>query len=203
MSDGIYRTFVWGRVRFIITDTRSFRSPSGDTDNSSKTILGTTQKQWFKDQIRAATEPLIFWSGDSPWTDEPSPADEWARYNTERQELGDYIKSSGKNVVYLHGDSHSLAAHNGRGTTSPGNLKVFAAAPFHRFIGTVKGTYTSGPYPTDGATGGFWQYGWVTITDDGTTITAAYSGYDKVDTIQVSDSANFTRETVGPMSSQL
>nr|MBA3540656.1 alkaline phosphatase D family protein [Deltaproteobacteria bacterium] len=46
--------FTWGRVRFIVSDIRSTRTAPAATDNSSKTMLGTAQKTWFKAQLDQA-----------------------------------------------------------------------------------------------------------------------------------------------------
>ncbi len=179
-SSGIYQTFVWGRVRFIITDERTFKSANSATDNSSKTMLGTTQKQWLKDNITDATEPVIFWVGDTPWNGAAaSPDDEWFAYNTERQELATFFAASGKNIIRLSGDMHAVAADDG--TNSPGGIPILHAAPLYNTFSVKGGPYTSGPYPTSGSSQ-LRQYGFVTITDTGTAVTVDYKGYDTADT---------------------
>ena len=183
VSDGIYSTFVWGRVRFIITDNRSFKSPITDTDNSSKTVLGTTQKTWFKDLITNSTEPVIFWVNEQPWIGTATGVDdEWFGYNTERQELATHIQNSGKRVVILSGDMHAVAADNG--LNSPGKIPVFHAAPLANSFSNKGGPYTHGPYPTSGATT-IHQYGYVSVVDNGTEVTVTYTGYDDTNVARV------------------
>lgn len=178
-TKGIYQTFTWGRVRFIVTDERSYKSDNTATDNSSKTMLGATQKQWLKDTITNATEPLIFWAGDTPWNGAAAtPDDEWFAYNTERQELATFFSGSGKNIVRLSGDMHAVAADDG--TNSPGGIPILHAAPLFNTFSNKGGPYTSGPYPTSGASN-LSQYGFVTITDNGSTIDASFVGYDSSD----------------------
>lgn len=182
-TTGIYYTFTYGRVRFIMTDQRSFKSANGATDDSSKTVLGTTQKAWFKDVITNATEQLIFWCCDTAWTDTSAADDEWESYDTERQELATHIVNSGKNVIILGGDQHAVAAHDGTGTTSPGNIVCMYAAPFSK-SSSIKGTWTVGPYPASGSSV-VNQYGFIDITDAGGDITVTFNGYDSSDTSQV------------------
>jgi alkaline phosphatase D len=193
-TTGIYQSFAYGRVRFIITDERSFKSDNDATDNSSKTMLGTTQKQWLKDEIDAATEPVIFWVGDTPWNGTASsPDDEWFAYDTERQELATFFSGSGKNIIRLSGDMHAVAADDG--TNSPGGIPILHAAPWFNTFSNKGGPYTSGPYPTSGSSN-LRQYGYVTITDSGATITVDFAGYDTSDVERASwsDTYDASRE---------
>jgi len=184
VSDAIYHTFVYGRVRFIVTDNRSFKSPNANTDNSSKTVLGTTQKTWFKNLITSATEPLIFWVNEQPWIGATTAGDdEWSGYNTERTELGNHISSSGKKVIILAGDMHAVAYHNG-GSGSAGSIPVFHAAAMNALLSSKGGPYTQGPYPTSGSTN-VNQYGFVTVTDSGSNISVRFQGFDTSDTQQI------------------
>jgi alkaline phosphatase D len=68
----IYQAFSVGRVRFILTDLRSERTPDRRRDDASKTMLGATQKAWFKHELLAARGkyPLIFWVSTVPWIGE-------------------------------------------------------------------------------------------------------------------------------------
>lgn len=195
VTDGVYRTFVLGRVRFLITDNRSYKSLQTNTDNSSKTVLGTTQKQWFKDVISSATEPVILWLNDQPWTNMGGADDEWANYNTERQELGTFISGSGKNVMILAGDMHAVAADDG--TNSPGTIPVVHASPLENSA-SIKGTYTSGPFPASGSAT-VEQYGVVAVTDSGgASISVQFNGYDGTDTSRASLLKTYSGLTAGP-----
>lgn len=187
---GIYQTFVVGRVRFILTDLRSYRSPYTAVDDASKTVLGATQKQWFKDTITNATEKLIVWGSENPWTDTRNTEDRWGNYNTERQELANFIVASGKKVVIISGDLHALAADNG--TNGAGGIPNWVAAPFQNSTSNAAGPWSEGII-ADAGTNRY--YGMVDVTDDGTTLTATFTGYDTTDTarlthsVQVSDGA--------------
>lgn len=65
----ISQSFSVGRVKFLLTDLRSHRRPSGDPDNARKTILGREQKDWLKRELLAAngSYPLIVWMSPVPW----------------------------------------------------------------------------------------------------------------------------------------
>lgn len=191
---GIYQTFVIGRVRFILSDTRSFKSTLTDPDDASKTMLGATQKQWVKDTINASTEALIIWGTDTNWiAPVVAGSDDWGGYSTERAELGAFFAASGKNIVVIAGDMHALAADDG--TNSVGGVPVLQAAPFYNTSSAVGGTYSAGSY-TSAGTQQF--YGMVGIVDDGTNLTLTYNGYDNFDVSQVTLSKAYV---VAPVSS--
>jgi phosphodiesterase/alkaline phosphatase D-like protein len=65
----IHHAFTVGRVRFILTDLRSSRTPITAPDTAAKTMLGPAQKQWFKSELLAAKGkfPLVFWVSSVPW----------------------------------------------------------------------------------------------------------------------------------------
>jgi alkaline phosphatase D len=65
----IHQAFTVGRVRFLLTDLRSERSPAEQADDAGKTMLGEEQKAWLKQQLLAAKGkfPLTFWVSSVPW----------------------------------------------------------------------------------------------------------------------------------------
>ena len=69
---GIYQSFAVGRVKFIITDLRSYRDDPKDKDDAKKSILGTKQKAWLKQELLNANGkyPLICWMSSVPWIGE-------------------------------------------------------------------------------------------------------------------------------------
>lgn len=189
-----YYSFVWGRVRFIQIDTRSFKSPAGNTDNSSKTALGTTQKTWFKDLITSATEPVIVVIQADPWIGSAAAGeDAWAGYTTERTELANHFSSSGKNIVMLAGDMHAVAGDNG--TNAPGGIAVFHASPFYQNASIKGGPYSAGPYPASGSSV-VQQYGRVVVTDSGTEISLAFTGYSSDNTSRVTLTETYPLDAV-------
>jgi alkaline phosphatase D len=65
----IYQSFSVGRVKFIVTDLRSDRDDPRKKDDAEKTLLGSQQKEWFKQELLSANGkyPLIFWVSSVPW----------------------------------------------------------------------------------------------------------------------------------------
>ncbi len=136
-------------IRFILIDIRNTaRSHGADTDTSSKTMLGATQKAWLKNELidsdGTATAVKVIIS-DVPWSGTASLAngiDKWWAYATERQEIADYITSHHVNVDFLHGDSHRLGVdqtHN-----AWGGFPVICGSPFSQNSGGAE-------------TNGFWD----------------------------------------------
>ena len=180
---GIYRSWVIGRVRFIQTDQRTFSSARGATDNSSKTKLGTAQKAWLLNLVQTATEKVIVLLGDGAWYGAPNVSgtnDSWSAYNTERTEIGTAIAASGKNVIYIHGDVHALAADDGS-NNQWGGFPIVCAAPMSRPDmapwPTGSGwSLSNGSYPSSSQAGT--AYGWFDINDTGNHISLDFSGYN-------------------------
>uniref|UniRef100_A0AAV1URG1 PhoD-like phosphatase metallophosphatase domain-containing protein n=1 Tax=Peronospora matthiolae TaxID=2874970 RepID=A0AAV1URG1_9STRA len=160
----VHQAFTIGRVRYILTDLRSARTPNKAPAAPTKTVLGKKQKAWFKSElVRATSDPdvrLIVWVNTMPWLDDER---KWGQFVHEQQELVNYIKAHGLNkwvpIVIVSGDAHMLAVDDGR--HSPGNLTVLHAAALGR-PGSIKG----GPY-SHGAFAGSGQYAVMDITDEG------------------------------------
>jgi len=185
-TGGIYHTYVIGRVRFIVTDNRSYKSVQTATDNSSKTVLGAEQKTWFKNTITAATEPLIFWGNDQPFSNYSDADDEWPSYNTERTELANFIKASGKNVEILAGDMHAVGYDDG--TNSLG-IPVMHSSPLHQGASKKVNTLTWGPSPSSGTVE---QYSIIEITDTGTAVTRKFTAYNNSNVVAYTNSKTYS-----------
>lgn len=160
----VHQAFTIGRVRFILTDQRSARTPNLEPDVPSKTVLGRQQKQWFKNElVRATQDPgikLIIWCSTMPWHDDER---KWGYFTHEQRELVNFIKGQGLNrwvpIIIVAGDAHMLAVDDGSHT--PGNLTLLHAAALGR-PGSIKGgPYSHGAYPGTG------QYGLLDLTDNG------------------------------------
>ena len=150
----IYQAFTVGRVRFLLTDLRSARTPN-DAPDSLKTMMGTDQKAWFKAQLARAVEryPVVAWVSSVPWIGDGDSEDRWAGFARERRELATYIDSIGAadQLVFLSGDAHMVAlddgTHNQYGRPGGGGFPVVHAAALDQ-LGSVKGgPYTHGPFP--------------------------------------------------------
>ena len=174
-----YYSFAWGRVRFIQIDTRSFKTNPSATDNSSKTALGATQKQWLKDQITNMTaEGVAVIIQDAPWIDPTSAGgDSWDGFNTERTELANFFIASGKNICMLSGDAHSICADSG--VNSPGGIAVFHGSPLVNNSSIKGGPYSAGVWPSSAGISNISAFGVLNVTDTGgSTITLGYQGID-------------------------
>jgi phosphodiesterase/alkaline phosphatase D-like protein len=192
-NQGIYHTYVVGRVRYIVTDLRSYKDPSANADNASKTMMGAAQKAWFKARL-LDPEPLKIWCCELPWVGATtSGSDFWAGYNTERQELASFVTLNKVNLMIIAGDQHCLAADDG--TNSAGNIPVFHAAPLSQTTSEKGGPYSEGFYPNPtGASAN--QFGWMDVTDNGTTITLSFNGYDSAGAQHITMTKVVTPHTV-------
>ena len=168
----IYQAFTVGRVRFLLTDTRSERTPRKNPDSPVKSILGTRQKQWLMDSLLEGKDkfPLQVWVNSVPWIGDPQEedgdTDAWFSYPTERSEIGSFIeKNTINNILMLCADAHMIALDDGsnnRGATGKGGFPVFHASPLDR-INSKKGKPFSHKIFDDHKG----QYGLITINDTG------------------------------------
>jgi phosphodiesterase/alkaline phosphatase D-like protein len=157
----VYQAFTIGRVRFVMTDTRSERT--------ADTMLGAEQLAWLIDELRtsSSTHALVVWANPDPWIDAAvEGADSWGGYPAERQQIADAIADAGiRNLVMVSGDAHMVAIDDGTNsdysTSQTGGFPVLHAAALDR-PGLVKG----GPY-SEGAFPGSGQFGLVEVDDDG------------------------------------
>ena len=161
---GLYHAFQVGRFRVIVTDLRTFRDTNGDTDTAGppmKTMLGATQRQWFKDQLDVARDNgsvAVVWCNTQVWNAEENEGttnnDAWWEFDYERQDLDDHMNdlSGGARpkVIDLTGDMHAVAYKRNvafRGTVDNGQrMDSFSAASLYAGIGILRGTdWEDGP----------------------------------------------------------
>lgn len=166
-TDPVYHSFTVGRCIFIMTDLRSEASNSSVTDNSSKTMMGATQKTWFKNILSSNSGKFFFWCSSRIWHANTSAGhDSWGGYNTERVELADYIRTncSGR-IAILSGDRHQLGIDDGTNcdyATSGDPIPIFMAAPLDQPNNSHgSATFSEGVFGNNG------QFGLVTVTDGG------------------------------------
>ncbi len=180
----ITQRFEVGRVLFLMLDCRAGRSSEELPDNASKTMLGAWQKKWFKDELSQAKErPLVFVVSSVSWVSPASDkGDNWGRYTTERTELSNHIKKLGlKNLCFLSGDAHMLAADDGANNQyaeggGPG-FPCLQAAPLDK-NGSIKGGPWSVAPIAPGPEGGS-QFGVVRVTDSGQDLKVLFQGMDQ------------------------
>ncbi len=121
----LYRQFSWGPgADFFILDCRQHRSPQDEPDGPAKTMLGRTQKEWFKESIRASKAPLKFLISSVPFL--PSwGSDKWSGYATEREELRRFFRTEGiTGIIILSADVHAA-----RDLVGGDGLREFVVGP--------------------------------------------------------------------------
>lgn len=127
--DGVYYSFMMGRVKCIVTDCRRMRDPQRDnSDPENKSILGSVQKAWFKAELLdAKINPnieAVLWFSQVLWTgDRDNPISDsfdrwgpsWASYEHERNEIANFLYDNQiKNVTIVCADVHMQAIDDGR-----------------------------------------------------------------------------------------
>ena len=164
----INQAFTIGRVRFLLTDTRSNRSPDS-VPEAERSMLGAGQRAWLERELLAARDhyALVVWVNPNPWiAPGSSGADNWGGYEAERRELADFIADSDiTNLLMLSGDGHMLAIDDGTNSDyssrAAGGFPVFQAAPLDRRPSVKGGPYSEGTNLAGG------QFGLVTVRDPG------------------------------------
>lgn len=168
-ADGaIYHSFDVGRVRFIVTDQRSRAALMTGPDNAGKSMLGATQKTWFKNLLANSPDKLIVWVCSRVLGGTPELWDHWGGFTTERREIANHIKANchGR-VVVLSADRHALDIDSGVNhdfATGGGEpLRCFQASPLDRTPNTTYGggTYSQGTFGNNG------QFGTMQVADSG------------------------------------
>lgn len=190
-TNALYFSMRVGRVKFIFMDLRYLRTATQ--------MLGTTQMQWVKDQLITGESVKILVT-DSPWLVGDPPLDttlgndKWSDYPADHTELGNFIAASAVGrVIAIHGDTHCLCADDGSNNTW-GSFPVLGAAPFSNTTSIKGGPYSKGTWPTAAAIGTTeQQYGILTFTDIGSSITVDYVGYG------TSNVARITHSVVVPL----
>ena len=166
----IAQAFSVGRIRFVLTDTRSMRT--------ADTMLGEQQLDWLIEELIASsrTHALVVWANPTPWIS-AAGTDDWSQFPEERRTIADAIAAAGvDDLIMVSGDAHMVAIDDGTnsGYARDGShgFPVLQAAALDR-PGTVKGgPYSHGTFPGSG------QYGRLEIDDDGSdTVTVHLSGH--------------------------
>jgi hypothetical protein len=109
-------------------------------------------------------------------------------YATERREIADFIKTNRiSGVIILHGDSHMLAADDGRNgdfaTGGGAPIPVLCAAPLDQDSSLKGGPYSQGVYRVQKGEGCF---GLLTVNDRGDSMEVIYSGRNNRDEEKIS-----------------
>lgn len=168
----IQQAFTIGRVRFVMTDNRSERTPAS--------MLGARQEQWLLDELIAASREhaVVVWANPSPWVGDADPtSDTWAGWPDDRRRIADALATAGvDNLVMLSGDAHMVALDDGTNTdytsAGDGGFPLLHGAALDR-PGSVKGgPYSGGAFPGGG------QFSTMDVTDEGGEVTVTLSGWN-------------------------
>ncbi len=147
---GMTQKFDWGRVRFIILDSRAFHSRTGTVhtvlgDGRSSPLLAWDQNSWFENEMLQAkidgvglvcAITSIAWLHENGW---PQFAPE------ERVELQEFIRDNAvPEVVFLSGDAHFSGADDGQteGSSTGANIPSLMSSGFTSKIVSGLGEHT-------------------------------------------------------------
>ena len=178
----IHQAFSVGRVRFLITDTRSARSPR-TVPAAERTMLGRDQLAWLLAEFQKASDaPLVIWVNTVPWITKRNEAtiEGWAPYAGERRIIADAIKRHGltRRLLMLSGDAHMLAIDDGTNSeyatgaaSGDRGFVVAHAGPMDRYPRIKGGRYSHGQIAQNG------QFGVLDVVDDGRSVQVTIQGH--------------------------
>lgn len=107
-TPGVFFAYSYGGVDFIFLDGRYYRDPNHEPDHAEKTMLGTEQLAWAKEQLKSSDAVFKVLICGSGFTDGKGPGgDSWASFATERDSILQYIVDEEiEGVVLMSGDTH-------------------------------------------------------------------------------------------------
>jgi len=188
-NGAIHQAFSIGRARFIMTDLRSERAPVNMRDGPGKTMLGVTQKEWFKRELAEASRShaVVFWASSVPWIGAKASGDGWAAFAAERREIANFIAQNGvTNLVILCGGARMLAADDGTNSdfsdARGARIPVLSGSPLDQAAGEPDGPYSHGFHLPEAGQGCF---GCVSVRDDGGRVRVEFTGRDELDEVKV------------------
>ncbi|MCL4814677.1 MAG: alkaline phosphatase family protein [Vicinamibacteraceae bacterium] len=181
-TGAIAHAFTIGRVRVIVTDLRSQKTPR-ISDSRRRSMLGPAQLTWFERELEdaAGKYPLVVWVNTVPWITESwfTTGDTWKGYRYERERIANLIYRLGLNsrLVMLSGDAHMVAMDDGTNSNyapdAPSRTRGFVvahAAPLDKSTSFKGGPYSQGHSEESG------QFGMLEVKDDGKTLEAEVTG---------------------------
>lgn len=195
-TGAIDQTWNFGRISFFMLDTRSQRSPSANTDNSSKTMLGANQKARLKTWMTGPAPVKIIFAGIPYKNYAGASGDRWGAYLTEFAEIATHFATNGVGKLYgLSGDIHTNAADDGT-NESYGAVPNAVASAFDQAGASIATGWSQGVYPASGTNTNH-NFGQLDITDSGSSIVLTYTGYDDADTPNVTMTRTFVLTVTG------
>lgn len=145
-NPGLYFKHSYGGVDFFFLDGRYHRDKANAPDGPGKTMLGAKQKAWLKRVLKASRAPFKIMVSGGGWSSAEAQGggDSWAVYQTERNEIFDFIRDEKiGGVVCISGDSH-MGELNCIPRSDQGGYDIFdfcssplAQMPANRFLRQV------------------------------------------------------------------
>jgi len=114
-NPGIYSTFHRGDVQFFLLDDRYYRDPNSSANVPTKTVFGTKQKAWIKQQLKDSSAKIKIVAMGSEWQLN-GHRDSYTSFKTEQKEMLDFFKTQ-EGIILLSGDRHFTGAYQIRGET--------------------------------------------------------------------------------------
>ncbi len=157
----IAQAFTVGRVRFVISDTRSMRS--------SESMLGDAQEQWLINELTSAagSHAAVIWVSPAPWIGEARPgSDQWGGFADDRTRIANALaEAEVDNLVMVSGDYHVTAiddgANSGYADDGGPGFPVLHAGPLDRPGRETGLDFSHGSFTEGG------QYGVIDVIDRG------------------------------------
>ncbi|TNE71856.1 alkaline phosphatase family protein [bacterium] len=105
-NKGVYFSFLYNDIDFIMTDDRYHRAPN-KLEDSTKAFFGETQMQWIKDRLLNSYAPFKVVIVGNQAINMNNPYEGFQEFKKEQTELLDFIKQHKiEGVVFFSGDRH-------------------------------------------------------------------------------------------------
>lgn len=186
-ATALYRSFDWGRVRYILPDNWSERSPVGDPDGPNKKMWSQAQEDWFINQVKSWPWAVCVLGGVS-CRQVGSSSEGWGSYADQFKRIHDRLNviDSLRRLVWLSANRAALAADLGV-TAGTRGVPQAVAGPFDaNSVDLPSGEQWSVGYYNVVPNGAMTAFGEASFSDSGgSTITFTYYGRTTDGTIRV------------------
>jgi phosphodiesterase/alkaline phosphatase D-like protein len=172
-AEGVWQTFVVGRVRFVMTDLRSMADPYTDPESPTKSLTGAEQEAWLLDILGSATEELLVWVSTIGYGRDLGP-NAWEGYPTQRNRLASWFQDHPdvvRRLVVVSGDWHGTGFDDGRNNRW-GGFPIFQCGPLDSFVSA-----NASPVFSHGTSLARGQYGVFEVEDTGSDIALRATAY--------------------------
>lgn len=142
-TNGIYQSFIIGRVKYILSDLRSERI-TGD-------IMSKEQLDWLKNEILLSQKnnQLVAWISTVSFSG--SLKDNWGGFTKTREIISNFLyENKIENLFIISGDAHMIAVDNGTNSdfstlkNNPFKYPILQSAGLNNIGSDKGGTYSEG-----------------------------------------------------------